>query len=267
MPADRAIPLLHSLKACLGRLTGFGVEAWSNTRCPICLNAFTPYSPYSPDCPDSPAGMGPGAWLCPDCAPHMAPFIKSSCPLCARPHASDMAPAVPCGACLASPPPWEAVASYGLYKGRLKEVLLRFKYGEDLTLAPVLGSLLAQAAARLAPCDMVVPMPRHIQRLRERGFNQVQELARPVAHRLGMALNPLALTRTRLTQPQAALPAKERSHNPAGSFAASGVAQKRVLLLDDIMTTGATLRHAAQALRAAGADSVRVAVVARAVLD
>lgn len=124
--------------------------------------------------------------------------------------------------------------------------------------------MLAEACATLLPVDMLVPMPRHHSRLRERGFNQVQELGRVAAAVHSLPLCPEALQRTRLTAPQAALSAKERRHNPQGSFAACHVQGKHVLLLDDIMTTGSTLRHAAQALHEGGAASVRVAVVGRA---
>lgn len=204
--------------------------------------------------------------VCPHCARGLAPYRGQACPLCGAPPAASQDICVPCGACLTSPPSWQALRFYGLYQNTLKEQLLRFKYGEDLTLIPLLGHMLAQASASLLPVDLVVAMPRHESRLRERGFNQVHELARVTAQAHHLPLSPDSLRRTRPTPPQAQLSAKERQQNPQGSFAATGVQGKRVLLLDDIMTTGSTLRHAAAAMCKAGATTVSVAVVARALL-
>lgn len=203
--------------------------------------------------------------VCAACAEGLSPYTGQACPLCGMPPAAPQDICVPCGACLVAPPPWMALHFFGLYKASLKEQLLRFKYGEDLSLIPLLGNMLALASAPLLPVDLLVAMPRHESRLRERGFNQVHELARVAACTHRVPLLPDSLRRTRPTPPQAQLSAKERQHNPQGSFAASGVEGKRVLLVDDIMTTGATLRHAANALLAAGAATVSVAVVARAV--
>lgn len=227
-------------------------------RCAACL---------APFCPPACTGPSLAHLVCPSCAHSLQPHTLQTCPLCGLPASVPLPSPVPCGACLTTPPPWQALTSYGLYQESLKEQLLHFKYGENLTLIPLLGHMLATASTPLLPVDLMVPMPRHESRLRERGFNQVHELARVAARAHALPLRPDALLRTRPTLPQAQLTAKERQQNPQGSFAAVNVQGMRVLLVDDIMTTGSTLRHAAMALNKAGAASIRVVVVARAVLQ
>lgn len=231
-----------------------GLEIYAHERrCAFC------YTPFMPPAPADDVRM---ALLCPACAERMRPAAPG-CPLCGRPLPYvSMTPAAPCGACLVSPPPWEALAFHGRYENALRQALVRFKFGNEFSLIPLLGGLLAAAARRLPPCDAVVPVPRHPLRLRDRGFNQVQELARVVAARQKLPLANDMLARTRHTQPQTSLPARQRRSNPQGSFAARRVRGLRLLLLDDVITTGATARHAAMALKEAGAVSVHVAVAA-----
>lgn len=130
-------------------------------------------------------------------------------------------------------------------------------------LARLLGTLLAAHPGLTGHYDTVVPIPLHPRRLRERGFNQALELAKPLAEHLGAPLEFARLARTGYTHPQAGLSLKERKRNVRGLFAAEGVTGKRLLLVDDIATTCATLESAATALLHAGAVSVDVAVAAR----
>lgn len=123
--------------------------------------------------------------------------------------------------------------------------------------------MLCHAYAALPPSDLVLAVPQHPDHLRQRGFNQAHELAKALARDKALTLSPHALVRTRTTPPQTRLNAQQRKDNPKDSFAAHKVAHARVLLLDDTMTTGATLRHATLALLAGGAACVNVAVVAR----
>ena len=111
--------------------------------------------------------------------------------------------------------------------------------------------------------DAIIPMPLHPRRLCERGFNQALEAARPLAFRLGLPLAPNLLVRTTFRQPQAGLSLKERERNVQNVFAATGVAGLRLLLVDDIATTNATLHSAANTMLHAGASSVSVAVIAK----
>jgi len=119
----------------------------------------------------------------------------------------------------------------------------------------------------LPACDALVPMPRHPAKLRRRGCNQCQEIARPIARGLELPLMPHYLRRTLLTRPQTQLRRKERRADLGASFAADpAVRGKRVLLLDDTMTTGTSLRYGARCLLQAGAAAVCAAVVARTTL-
>ncbi len=110
---------------------------------------------------------------------------------------------------------------------------------------------------------MLLPMPRHQKRLASQGFNHTFELGKPLARKLQIPLYSKALLRSRLTVPQALLSAKERKNNPANSFTVSTVRGRNILLLDDIMTTGATLHHATLALRKAGCNEVHIALIGR----
>lgn len=159
-----------------------------------------------------------------------------------------------------------SVAAAFLYGGPLADAIARFKYGGRAELAGVLGALLAEAALPLAGhVDCAVPLPLHPSRLRERGFNQSALLARPVARALGVPLEVDWMRRIRPTVDQAGLARADREGNVRGAFAAEPLeGSPRVLLIDDVRTTGATLASASHALLAAGASEVRTLVLARA---
>lgn len=149
----------------------------------------------------------------------------------------------------------------------LIEVLARFKYARDISLAPVLSAVLVEAPPLLPAHDLIVPIPLHPDRLRWRGFNQAVPLARALGRISGRPVNPLALSRHRPTPPQVGLGAVDRRRNVRGAFAVRQPAQVRgrtVLLVDDVMTTGATAHECARVLHTAGARAVDVVVLARA---
>jgi ComF family protein len=158
-----------------------------------------------------------------------------------------------------------------VYDGAAAQAIVRMKYGGRPDLARPLGDMLWRALqphAALLASSVVVPVPLHAMRLAERGFNQSALIARGVAKRLGAPLQALALVRVRDTPRQAVLEREARLTNVVGAFAVAkraAVAQRNVLLVDDVCTTGATLDAAAHALREAGALEVRCAVVAQAV--
>lgn len=144
--------------------------------------------------------------------------------------------------------------------------MTELKYNGALYLAPVLGRLLTDSLRSIAPAevDCIVPMPLHPRRLRQRGYNQAMEIGRPVAHALALPLRPHVLRRVRDTGPQSDLPESRRAANIRQAFRAQeDLAGLRIALLDDVLTTGRTADDAARALRAAGAESVDVWVVAR----
>jgi ComF family protein len=164
------------------------------------------------------------------------------------------------------------VPAYGpdapfLYGGAIAHAIVRFKYGPEAALARPLGELLRRGLPLLGAFtpDLVVPVPLHGTRLVERGFNQAALLAAPLARDLCAALAPRALVRTRDTPQQSALDRRRRLVNVRRAFAAREarlVRDKRVLLVDDVRTTGATLRACEEALREAGACEVRALVLA-----
>ena len=175
-----------------------------------------------------------------------------------------------CGACLLDPPPFEstlAVATYGFPWDRL---ITAFKYHGALDLAPSLAEQIAAVARRhpeLAP-SLLIPVPLHPARLRERGYNQAWELARRLGRRLHCKADPTLLLRIRDTPRQLALAAAERPANVRGAFAIeprrrAALRDVAVALVDDVMTTGATATEIATVLLAAGAARVDVWVVAR----
>jgi len=172
---------------------------------------------------------------------------------------------VACGRCQRQPPPFERTLALFRYEDPIRGLIQDLKYSGQLYLARLFGDLLAARLEALpAHPDRIIPMPLHPGRLRERGFNQSLEIARPVARRLGVPLDYDSLRRIRATTPQSALPLDQRGRNVRGAFQTSArLAGERVALVDDVMTSGHTAAAAARALHKMGA-AVEVWVVARA---
>ncbi len=215
-----------------------------------------------------------GLGLCTACAPHFVARRAGYCPCCGALAADPLAAVGPCSECkkrqvAALPPlPWQRLVFHAPYSGLLRSAILAFKMHGQLGLTRLLQGLLLAAwqdkAGDLTP-QVLVPVPLHGKRLRLRGFNQSRELALPLARNLGLPLRQAALRRVRPTVPQYSLQREERAGNIRGAFAARQdlVGGRSVLLVDDIMTTGATLRECARELLAAGATRVDVLVLAR----
>jgi ComF family protein len=149
-----------------------------------------------------------------------------------------------------------------LYEAPVDGLLARFKFHAGLASGEVLARLIV-AIVDMPAADLVVPVPLHRGRLGQRGYNQALELARPLARAWQLPLSLQALHRVRATAAQSELTAPERRRNVRGAFAARDVAGRRVLLVDDVITTGSTVREAARTLLAAGASEVRVLAAAR----
>ena len=176
--------------------------------------------------------------LCPSCRALLRPRKGGYCPSCGELQPfSDSEPAL-CETCQKTPPPWEHFRFYGAYSGALKTLLLRGKFGADPAVLHLLGRFLALSCKDLPKPDAIVPVPLHSTRLRERGFNQCQELARPLSDALGVPLVPDLLLRQHPTRHQVGLSEAERVANLKSAFLSlPEVRGKRILLVDDTYTT------------------------------
>jgi len=201
------------------------------------------------------------------CAPcHAAlPRLGAACPCCANRLAGTEAAL--CGACQQLEPAFHATRAVFRYEHPVDSLLHGLKYHGRLDLARVLGILVATELASRGEIatDVLVPVPLDRSRLRERGYNQSLELARPIARRLGLPLDPFGVARNRPTRPQTELSCAERRKNVRGAFSVTNdFSGKNVAIVDDVMTSGATADALAAALKQAGARQVEVWVVARA---
>ncbi len=201
-----------------------------------------------------------GLAICEGCQADL-PRPGASCIRCALP----LPAAGLCGRCLQHPPPYWCARVPLLYAPPLDALLLQLKFGSRLAVAPLLGKLLAEAIRADANDELLVPIPLHRHRLAQRGFNQATEIGRVVARQLGLRLAPRALQRVRETPPQSTVGARARRRLMTGVFigSANTLAGRRVALLDDVVTTGATVESATLAALAAGAAAVKVWAVAR----
>ncbi|ROR34501.1 ComF family protein [Inmirania thermothiophila] len=203
-------------------------------------------------------GPGDGRDLCRDCADAL-PRHPRPCPLCAAPLPEGAAG--PCGRCLRRPPPFRAWAALA-HAPPADRIVHRAKYRGDLAALALLAALMAEAAP--AVDGVLVPVPLHRRRLAQRGYNQALELARGIARARGLPLAPALLARRRDTPSQVGLDARARRRNLRTAFVARDAAPRRVILVDDVLTSGATAEAAARALRRAGAAEIHLWVAARA---
>jgi ComF family protein len=211
--------------------------------------------------------------FCPQCKDGIR-FIRSPlCPRCGIPFTAPDDVDHLCGECLVTQRPFALARAVGLYEATLLTAIHLFKYGGRIGIGKVLGGIMADFAGGIWDMTVftaIIPVPLHRKRLQERGFNQAVVLARTIAKRFGLPLDFLTLRRQRITAPQVGLGREERSVNVRGAFTVlkpERARGKRILLVDDVYTTGSTLTECAEALLDAGVDSVAVLTLARALHD
>lgn len=197
--------------------------------------------------------------LCPACAADLPVAAPTCCPQCAEPTTHGER----CGACLKEAPHFDLTVAAFRYDFPVDRIIHALKYGHQLAVAKWLGKQLAGMIK--ADGQLIIPLPLHHSRLHERGFNQSMEIARVVGNCLNLAVDRNSLWRNRATPSQADQPLKERHKNVRGAFECTAdMAGKNILLIDDVMTTGATVNECARVLKLHGAVRVNVAVAARA---
>lgn len=202
----------------------------------------------------------PAQALCAACWQELPWLAGPCCRQCAHPLAM---PGL-CGRCLADPPHFDRVVAATRYRFPVDGLIQSCKYGGRLVTVRALAAMLVHAPPDRA--DVIVPMPLSPRRLRERGFNQALELARAAASAIDVPVNAGLCLKTRETTAQTRLPWKERRKNIRGAFVVpENLAGRHVIVVDDVLTTGATLNELARNLKRAGAASVTGWVVARTV--
>jgi ComF family protein len=207
--------------------------------------------------------------VCPACLSEPKPFLAEHfCVDCRTPflNAAPLDEDGRCALCRNGLSGFDAVYSYGEYEGSLRKLIHVFKYGGVTPLAPEFGRLLSGAVPRDQHFDVIVPLPLHWRKRLERGFNQSELLAKSVSRRTGIPV-ARALRRRKRTESQAGLTRAQRRTNVLGAFEVSrrdDIAGRHVLLIDDVLTTGATASACASVLKRAGAKRVSVLTLARA---
>jgi ComF family protein len=208
-------------------------------------------------------------FFCTECASDISPIKSPFCTVCGMPFPDGSGPDHPCSDCLSHETYYHSARSAAEYKGTLKAAVHLYKYRGIQAMHKFLGPLAADAAMEYFPdAHVAAAVPLHRRRLAKRGFNQSLFLAKHAAEGLSIPLSLDGLVRTRYTRPQVDLDPAEREENVKGAFAVEKPEEfrdKRVLLLDDVYTTGATVRECAKVLVDAGAEAVYVLTVARAV--
>lgn len=197
--------------------------------------------------------------FCADCRSDLPVLQAAHCPDCLI--ATEQGER--CGACLAHAPHFDHAHALYRYEFPVSRLIHGLKYQARFAPARTWGLLLAAETAAF-PADYVLPLPLHPQRIKERGYNQALEIARHLAHARGVPLDRESLQKNRATPPQSSLSLKARQRNLKGAFSCQrDFSDRHLLLIDDVLTTGATANEAARVLKLHGAASVGIAVVAR----
>lgn len=228
---------------------------------------------FPPHCPGCRRLVARPGTLCPACWKGVRFLDEPVCAVLGTPFASDQGPGAVSPEAFAEPPAFDRARAAVTYSGVARRMAQDLKYRDRTDLAPWMAEWMLRAGAELVrDAELVVPVPLHRRRFLARRFNQSAELARAVALRAGLPCEMSALERVRATRRQVGLSARERETNVRAAFRVPEVMKprvsgRRVLLVDDVLTTGATVSAAARALRRAGAAEISVLTFARVVAE
>lgn len=203
--------------------------------------------------------------ICPDCYSAL-PHNENCCQACALPLPEELGSTVICGRCLRQPPTFDYAYSLFRYEGNVIGLVHQLKFGERISHARSIGEMLCSKLHQAGESpDCLLPVPLHDLRLRQRGFNQSVEISRVIAKKSGISIEYDAVVRHRRTPAQTGLDAKQRKSNIKGAFTVAQVIDyQHVLIIDDVMTTGATVNELARLLKNNGVMRVGVMTIARA---
>ncbi|MCQ8783892.1 ComF family protein [Mangrovibrevibacter kandeliae] len=224
---------------------------------------------FPPVCPGCQTAVGQADALCPACWSGLRFIERPYCEVLGSPFAYDLGRGFLSAEAIANPPPFGRLRAAVLYEDLAARLVSALKYGDRTSLVPLMAGWMSRAGEELiAEADVLVPVPLHHRRLLRRRFNQSAELARVIAGTRRLAYAPLALARVKPTRSQVGLRAEERRENVRGAFRVKearrgDIEGRRVLLVDDVFTTGATVSSATRALKRAGASRVDVLAFAR----
>lgn len=222
-----------------------------------------------PTCPGCGALAGGHGALCEECWPKVQFIEKPICPILGTPFSYDMGEGIVSAAAIADPPRFDRARSAVLFDDLARSLVHGLKYRDRTDLAKMMARWMLRAGdGYVEECHAIVPVPLHRWRLVRRRYNQAAELARALAHLSGRPMLAGALVRRRRTRQQVGLAARQRQENVRNAFLVperemAGVAGRRIVLVDDVYTTGATVEAATRTLRRAGAEEVTVLTFAR----
>lgn len=224
---------------------------------------------FPPVCPGCRRLVSQPGTLCPHCWGKLRFLERPWCDVLGTPFSVDPGPGAVSAAAIANPPPFDRARAAVIYTGVARELVQRLKFQDGTDLAPAMAGWMARAGAELiADAEFVVPVPLHRLRFLRRRFNQSAELARALSAQTSLAFAPEILERSKKTRHQVGLHANERAENVRAAFRVpvaevARIKGRRLLLVDDVLTTGATVSSAARALKRAGAARVDVLTFAR----